>query len=260
MEQRSEGSEKAVWQRGKVRHFARRSIYCIFGWSDNLYYGHSYLGASCSDKPDRSQIGFQCGQYNHDVHRVNWSGFPYIWDVQSRCHIALDPCEDRACERIEVSKKRLASLSFWSSYFEAQFSSDGLCLVIEGPDNLNWGQTIKTTVLETKEGKELLPIHCSFSYSDVISSSTGLTAFYNSRSEAKEIRVFNLKDGEEKGKLVLNEFAKNLCFSRDGQSLHCNRGDIFLPCLERRESPLDLFVGREWVRQGSQNLLWLPPT
>jgi hypothetical protein len=142
------------------------------------------------------------------------SGFP------SRCHIALDPCEDRVCKRIGVSKdgrlpafsrgenvslwdishkKRLVSLSFWSSYFEAQFSSDGLYLVIEGSDSLNWGQTIKTTVLETKKGKELLPIHCSFSYSNVISSSTGLTAFYNCRSEAKEIRVFNLKEGEEKG-------------------------------------------------------------
>jgi hypothetical protein len=74
-------------------------------------------------------------------------------------------------------KKRLVSLSFRSSYFEAQFSSDGLYLVIEGSDSLNWGQTIKTTVWETKEGKELLPIHCSFSYADVISSSTGLAAF-----------------------------------------------------------------------------------
>lgn len=200
---------------------------------------------------------------------------PYIWDVQSKNHIALDM---RECEMSQISRdgklavfvekerntlwdvthrKELASFPR-AGYFPG-FSPDGSYLVWWTEDERGGQDTLVSW--KTKDGKELVPLHCPVASYKELFSPTGMIALHKTtKHEVYEIRVFNLIDGKQKGRILVDAPLENLRFSSDEKSLHCNRGQIALPFLKGRELPLKLFVGREWVFQGSQNLLWLPQT
>lgn len=88
-------------------------------------------------------------------------------------------------------------------------------------------------------------------------SSTNLCAAYLT-STPKQVKLWDLASGEEKGSLIVDGHIRNLRFSPDDQRLYCNRGRLSFSNLLSSGADEDLYVSPHWVRQGSRDLIKLP--
>lgn len=148
-----------------------------------------------------------------------------------------------------------------------KFTPDGKYLLIpSGPSSPPSKQNIR--VWKTQEWKEMHTIGDSSLFLDfhrsIEVSRSGLCAAFMDVKTFK-IGIWEVATAKQVGlieydlRLSLKDpFNNQIAFSDDDRYIRHSRGRLPIPSLAKHSSS-DIFVTREWIKQGSKDLLWLPP-
>ncbi|KAI9376536.1 WD40-repeat-containing domain protein [Aspergillus egyptiacus] len=140
------------------------------------------------------------------------------------------------------------------------FSPDGHYLIVSSKSE-SAGDTA-FEVWDTAQGTKLYtaPVYSRRSYCLAVSV-TGLVAALVafSDSNGKGVILWDLMTGEFRGRLELDDSLYNISFSADGHYITCKRGRLLLLFCTATDPTDPLYVSRHWIRQGSRDLIWLPP-
>jgi WD40 repeat protein len=138
------------------------------------------------------------------------------------------------------------------------FSQDGQLLASASDD-----ETVRLWNPTSGEGLWTLEGHTGWVNAVAFSQDGQLLA---SASGDGTVRLWNSASGEELRKLEIDVEVEMISFSTKGSFLETNRGLLKVECytppvsMIQADTITEIFVKKHWLTQGSESVLWLPPS